>query len=85
VALLNEALHEQVIVRQDGRPRKMSKLRVIITQLVNKAMQGDLRSQQLLLLNQIPLIEKDHAELHQSGGLSHEVAMSIRKALLGEE
>ncbi len=47
--LLDEALAEPVIVNENGRRRKASKLQVIVKQLVNKAAQGDHRSIQLLM------------------------------------
>lgn len=47
--LLEEALAEPVVVNENGRRRKASKLQVIVKQLVNKAVQGDHRSIQLLM------------------------------------
>src|SRR5258708_4423322 len=57
--LLDEALKERVVVSENGRRRKVTKLEAILTQLVNKAAQGDHRATQLLLPHQIPKIE-DH-------------------------
>ena len=55
--LLMEALHEPVIISENGRRKKITKQQAIIKQVVNKAASGDHRSIQLLLVNQIPLIE----------------------------
>jgi hypothetical protein len=56
--LLKEALSEPVIITENGRRRTITKKEAIITQIVNKAASGDHRSIQLLLLSQLPLIEK---------------------------
>ncbi len=48
-SLLEEALAEPVVVNENGRRHKASKLQVIVKQLVNKAAQGDHRSIQLLM------------------------------------
>lgn len=56
--LLKEALSEQVIVTENGRRRTITKKEAIVMQIVNKAASGDHRSIQLLLLNQLPLIER---------------------------
>jgi hypothetical protein len=47
--LVEEALAEPVMISENGRRRKASKLEVIVKQLVNKAAQGDHRSIQLLM------------------------------------
>jgi hypothetical protein len=47
--LLDEALSERVIVAENGRRRKVTKFEVVLTQLVNKAAQGEHRSTRLLL------------------------------------
>jgi len=60
-ALLDEALNERVIVTENGRRKKMTKLDAIMKQLVNRAAQGDHRAMQLLLANQIPRIEEQEA------------------------
>jgi len=52
-----EALHEPVIISENGRRKKITKQQAIVKQIVNKAASGDHRSIQLLLVNQIPLIE----------------------------
>ncbi len=58
--LLDEALKERVIVSENGRRKKITKLEAILTQLVNRAAGGDHRATQLLLAHQIPRIE-EHA------------------------
>jgi hypothetical protein len=63
--LLKEALNEQVIITENGRRRTITKKEAIVTQIVNKAASGDHRSIQLLLLSQLPLIEKS-SELLES-------------------
>ena len=47
--LLSEALNEMVTVAENGRRRKISKRRAIITQLVNRSAQADLKATQILL------------------------------------
>jgi len=47
--LLDEALRERVIVAENGRRKKVTKLEVVLTQLVNKAAQGEHRATRLLL------------------------------------
>jgi len=47
--LLDEALKERVTVSENGRRRNVSKLEVILTQLVNTAAKGDHRATRLLL------------------------------------
>jgi hypothetical protein len=51
--LLREAVLAKVEVRENGRPppRKITKLEVAVTQLVNKAAAGDLRALAFLLSN----------------------------------
>jgi hypothetical protein len=58
---LDEALKERVIVSENGRRRKVTKLEAILKQLVNKAAQGDHRATRLLLAHQIPRIEEHEA------------------------
>jgi Family of unknown function (DUF5681) len=59
--LLDETLKERVIVSENGRRRKVTKLEAILKQLVNKAAQGDHRATRLLLAHQIPRIEEHEA------------------------
>jgi len=47
--LLSEELEEPVTINKNGRPRKLSKLAVTITQLVNKAASGDPKHMHQLL------------------------------------
>ena len=47
--LLDEALSERIIVAENGRRRKVTKFEVVLTQLVNKAAQGEHRATRLLL------------------------------------
>ena len=59
--LLDEALKERVVVSENGRRKKITKLEAILTQLVNRAAGGDHRATQLLLAHQIPRIEENDA------------------------
>jgi hypothetical protein len=47
--LIDEALAEPVIINENGRRMKATKLQVIVKQLVNEAARGDHRSIQLLM------------------------------------
>ena len=47
--LLSEALNEPVIVTENGGQRKISKREAIVTQLVNRSAQADLKAIQILL------------------------------------
>jgi Family of unknown function (DUF5681) len=47
--LLGEALSERVIVAENGGRRKITKRQAIITQLVNRSAQADLRAIKILL------------------------------------
>jgi len=82
-SLLRKALLQPVLVKQDGRLRRVTKLQVVATQLVNKATQGDYQSIRRLLSYCSWL----HSELtepsRQFGGLSFEEGEAIRRALLG--
>jgi hypothetical protein len=42
-------LNEQITVREDGRPRRVSKQRTLIKSLMAKALQGDVRANAALL------------------------------------
>jgi hypothetical protein len=50
--LLSKALNERVVVTDQGGRRKISKLEVIITQLVNRSAKGDAKATQMLLAMQ---------------------------------
>jgi len=47
--VVHEALNEPVVVTENGRRRKVSKRQAIITQLVNRSAQADLKATQILL------------------------------------
>ena len=47
--LLNKALNELVIVTENGGQRKITKREAIVTQLVNRSAQADLKAIQILL------------------------------------
>ena len=49
LTLLNKALNELVIVTENGGRRKVSKREAIVTQLVNRSAQADLKAIQILL------------------------------------
>jgi len=48
-AVLDKALNERVTITERGRRKSVTKLEVMMKQLVNKAASGEHRSQQLLL------------------------------------
>jgi hypothetical protein len=48
-SLVEEALAEPMMINENGRRKKATKLQVIVKQLVNTAAQGDHRSIQLLM------------------------------------
>ena len=47
-SILDEALEQKVIIRENGKPREVSKLEAMVLQLVNKAEQGDHRAMQFI-------------------------------------
>jgi len=47
--LLREALNEPVVIAENGRRRKITKVRAIITQVVNRSAKGDWRGIKILL------------------------------------
>jgi uncharacterized protein DUF5681 len=47
--LLNKALNDLVVVTENGGRRKISKREAIVTQLVNRSAQADLKAIQILL------------------------------------
>jgi hypothetical protein len=51
--IVNNAINEKVVVIENGRRRKRSKMEVAITQLINKAATGDQKALTLLL----PLVQ----------------------------
>jgi Family of unknown function (DUF5681) len=83
--LLKRALLELVEVREHGRMKKMSKLEVALTQLVNRCVSGDLRAIRFLF-SEIPWAGKDLVEMEKPrGGLSDATVEAIRKSLVGRE
>jgi hypothetical protein len=48
-SLVEEALAEPVVITENGKRKKATKLQAIVKQVVNKAAQGDHRSIQLLI------------------------------------
>jgi hypothetical protein len=47
--LFDHALHETVVVTEHGQRRKMTKLQLVISQMINKAAGGDPKSLRLFL------------------------------------
>jgi hypothetical protein len=47
--LVQDLLNEPVVVNENGRRRKLSKLRAMIKQLINRSASGDLKAMQTLL------------------------------------
>jgi hypothetical protein len=81
-----EALLEPVIISQDGRRKRTTKMEVIFKQLVNKAAKGDHRSIQLLIsfLEKHPLIKRESttmtaAELDGKVNLLRDAVEELRK------
>jgi hypothetical protein len=77
--LLDEALSERVIVAENGRRRKVTKFEVVLTQLVNKAAQGEHRSTRLLLewTERLQLTDRTGKPL-TARGTSHDFGGDIR-------
>lgn len=48
-AVLNQVLNSLINVNENGRPQKMSKLRALITQIVNKGLKGHHASTNLIM------------------------------------
>ena len=65
--LVHEALNEQVVVAENGRRRKVSKRRAIITQLVNRSAQADLKATQILLGIMQDIERRSEAEPVETG------------------
>ena len=59
--VLDEALKEHVIISENGQRRTVTKLEVILKQLVNKAAQGDHKATQQVLAHKIPRNEEHEA------------------------
>ena len=81
--LMRKALLQPVLIKQNGRLRRVTKLETIAIQLVNKATQGTYQSIRRLFSYCSWL----HSELtepsRKGGGLPPEVGATIRRALLG--
>jgi hypothetical protein len=76
--LLREAVHEKVtIVAENGRHRQITKLEAALTQLVNRAAQGDLKSTQTLL-GLVDEIERGSGGASESGCFSKEDEEALR-------
>jgi hypothetical protein len=82
--LLKRALLESVVIKQNGRQTKATKFRVIVTQLVNRAMQGDYHSIRLLL-RYAGLDHQPNEPGSEKRGLSEQTVEVIRRALLGDD
>jgi hypothetical protein len=59
--IVREALHEPVVINENGRRKTATKMEVIFKQLVNKAARGDYRSTQLVIsyVQKHPLIKPE--------------------------
>lgn len=87
--LLNEALQETVMITENGKKRKVSKLEIIFRQMVNAAAKGDARARQQLL----PLVQDQHQreEIQEKSASLYpkereeEILTTLRQRLLGEE
>jgi hypothetical protein len=83
--LLGEALDEKVIVTDNGRRRKVSKREIIVTQLVNRSAQADLKAMQILL-GMVQEIERRTGASNEPTSLSEadrQVLQFIRNRRLG--
>jgi hypothetical protein len=83
--LVGEALDEKVTVTENGRRRKVSKREIIVTQLVNKSAQADLKAMQILL-NMMQEIERRAGGSTEPAPLSEadrQVLQLIRNRRLG--
>lgn len=78
--LLKQTLLAPVFVKQNGHPIKTTKLKVIVSQLVRKAMQGDYGSIRLLF-KYAGLDRRLNEPLHEKRGLSGEAVAAIRRAI----
>jgi Family of unknown function (DUF5681) len=79
--LLGEALSEHVIVAENGRRRKITKRQAIITQLVNRSAQADLRAIKILLDIQREIETRSNPEAAATSfGLADEKVIAQLKA-----
>jgi hypothetical protein len=86
--LLNKALNELVIVTENGGRRKISKREAIVTQLVNRSAQADLKAIQILLAMLRDI--EDHAEAGSADPdvfteVDEQIIQRIRARLRGEK
>ena len=65
--MLAETLREKVVVTDNGKRKSISKGAALLTQLVNKAAQGDMRAIGLLVR---PIVSPDESEATPSGPLA---------------
>lgn len=81
LTLLKQALLSSVLVKQNGRETKTTKLRAIVMQLVNRAVQGDYASIRLLL--QYGLERELKESSAKDRGLADQTLALFRRVLLG--
>jgi hypothetical protein len=85
--LLGEALDEKVTLTDNGRRRKVSKREIIVTQLVNRSAQADLKAMQILL-GMVQEIERRTGASNEPTSLSEadrQVLQFIRNRRLGDQ
>jgi len=85
--LVGEALDEKVTVTDNGRRRKVSKREIIVTQLVNRSAQADLKAMQILL-GMVQEIERRTGAPTEPTSLSEadrQVLQFIRNRRLGDQ
>jgi hypothetical protein len=85
--LVGEALDEKVTVTDNGRRRKVSKREIIVTQLVNRSAQADLKAMQILL-GMVQEIERRTGASTEPTSLSEadrQVLQFIRNRRLGDQ
>jgi uncharacterized protein DUF5681 len=81
--LLRQALLASVLIKQNGRQTKTTKLQVIVRRLVHQAMKGDYTSIRILF-RYAGLDRLINEPEHQPQGLSAEVAQAIRREIAGD-
>jgi hypothetical protein len=83
--ILKRTLLEKLPVKQSGREIEITKLEVLIAQIINDAMRPEYFSVQLLFTHAGLGLKLEEAIREEYGGLSPEVGDLIRRALLGED
>ena len=73
--ILNEALNETVVVKENGQKSRISKLEATVKQLVNAAAQGDYRARQQLL----PLVQAMYGDSDSDNGESRQEMLKMPK------